>query len=98
MLTLEAFKLALISSRNEKKYRNYYLLLEKIFKYYNYYQNEHLIHIIKKQNIKYESNVTKLLDYGKSANEKLDKLQITTDGLFKLLSNFINGSALKRSH
>ena len=38
MLTPYAFKLCLIRSKNTKVYANYYLLLEKVFNYYNDYR------------------------------------------------------------
>jgi hypothetical protein len=38
MLTPYAFKLCLIRSKNTKIYANYYLLLEKVFKYFNDYK------------------------------------------------------------
>jgi hypothetical protein len=37
-LTPSAFKLCLIRAKNSRDYANYYLLLEKVFKYYSDYQ------------------------------------------------------------
>ena len=47
MLTPHAFKLCLMRAKNSKVYANYYLLLEKVFKFFNDYRIEYQKNIIK---------------------------------------------------
>ncbi len=61
MLTPETFKIALISSRNEKKYRVYYLLLETIYKYYSDYQSMFDANQLNKQAEELKENKKQLL-------------------------------------
>jgi hypothetical protein len=44
-LTPYAFKLCLIRAKNSRDYANYYLLLEKVFKYYSDYQINYQLRI-----------------------------------------------------
>jgi hypothetical protein len=69
-LTLNAFKLCLIYSNDSKKYGNYYLLLEEIFKKYQEYQiiylkslideKDNQINILKNKNNKQKLLITKI--------------------------------------
>lgn len=69
-LTPYAFKLCLIRSKNTKIYANYYLLLEKVFKYYNDYKNEYNKQLIHLKDIE----ITKLLKKNKKKNKKIEEL------------------------
>ena len=70
MLTPYAFKLCLIRSKNTKIYANYYLLLEKVFKYYNDYRIEYnkLMLYIK------DEELFKLTKNNKKKSKKIEEL------------------------
>ncbi len=70
MLTPYAFKLCLIRSKNTKVYANYYLLLEKVFKYYNDYKIEYTKNIL---SIK-DSELLKLTKKYKKKSKKIEEL------------------------
>ena len=70
MLTPYAFKLCLIRSKNTKVYANYYLLLEKVFKYYNDYKIEYNKIIL---SIK-EVELHKLIKKNKKKSKKIEEL------------------------
>ena len=70
MLTPYAFKLCLIRSKNTKVYANYYLLLEKVFKYYNDYKIEYNKIIL---SIK-EAELMKLTKKNKKKSKKIEEL------------------------
>lgn len=70
MITPEAFKLALIRSKNEQKYSEYYLLLEKILKYYLDYQSIYKDKLLSMKDDK--------IDH---LNQKIDKLVNQNDKL-----------------
>jgi hypothetical protein len=80
MLTPYAFKLCLIRSKNTKVYANYYLLLEKIFKYYNDYQIDYNKNIL---SIK-EAELNKLTKKIKKKSKKIEELN---DFIKESLSN-----------
>lgn len=70
MLTPDTFKEILISSINGTIYRQYYILLEKIYKYYNIYQ------LTRKDNILKDSGdkINKLYALCKSQSVKIDDI------------------------
>ena len=70
LLTPYAFKLCLIRSKNTKVYANYYLILEKIFKYYNFYKIEY------NKNMTYikEIELIKLMKKNKKKTKKIEQL------------------------
>ncbi len=70
ILTPYAFKLCLIRSKNTKVYANYYLLLEKVFKYYNDYRKEYNKIIL---SIK-EVELLKLIKKNKKKSKKIEEL------------------------
>ena len=70
MLTPYAFKLCLIRSKNTKVYANYYLLLEKVFKYYNDYKIEYTKIIL---SIK-DAELLKLTKKNKKKSKKIEEL------------------------
>ena len=77
MLTPDAFKKCLISSVNTKQFSDYFLLLEKMIKYYNQYQ----LILNKLERTKLSKQLDELLIESKetnkelkNSNKKLDKL------------------------
>ncbi len=82
MLTPEAFKNSLLSSRNEKKYRLYYLLLENVYKYYTDYQ----IMFDKNQSEKQAEEFKKTInEKDKTINEKDSSIQSLENKINKLI-------------
>lgn len=69
-LTPYAFKLCLIRSKSAKIYSNYYLILEKIYKYYHTYLIKYNNKLI---NVK-EEELHKLNKKNKKKNKKIDEL------------------------
>jgi hypothetical protein len=70
MLTPYAFKLCLIRSKNTKIYANYYLLLEKVFKYFNDYKIKYNKIIL---SIK-DDELHKLTKKNKKKSKKIEEL------------------------
>ena len=94
-LTPDAFKLCLIRAQmranqpiNPKIYAKYYLLLEKMFNLYNYYQNtyqKNLNNRISKENKLLHSKVDALLGYAKETKE--DNKELLEDNKELLADN-----------
>ena len=72
MLTPDAFKKSLIGSNKTDKYAKYFLLLEKIIKYYNLYQ----LKLNKLERVKLSKKLDEVLVELKKSNNKLDTLSI----------------------
>lgn len=69
LLTPYAFKLCLIRAKNSKIYANYYLLLEKVFKYYKEYQTKYLEKLLSQK----DDKIDNLIIENKKQSEKIDK-------------------------
>lgn len=85
-LTPESFKLCLIRSKNSKIYAHYYLLLEKVFKYYSIYQKEYSNKIlsIKDEKIDEQSDkIDKQTNKLKKQSKKLKEQSLKIDELLK---------------
>jgi phage anti-repressor protein len=92
-LTPYAFKICLIRAKNSKRYANYYLLLEKVFKYYCKYQRDYSEKILSSKDAKIDElekkmdNMLKKADHIIIQNESLldqnenleNKLEVTTE-------------------
>ena len=76
ILTPDAFKICLIRAKNSKKYANYYLLLEKVFKYYSKYDKSYEL-----------ARTNRLLSM---KDEKIDNLQLKIDNLLKNTNQIID--------
>ena len=86
-----AFKLCLIRSKNSKKYAKYYLLLEKVFKYYQDYQvlyNKNINKHLSNENKTLNKKIDELLGYARETkelneelNDKVDNLQDTVEDI-----------------
>ena len=72
MLTPDAYKKCLMGSANTKIFANYFLLLEKIIKYYNLYQ----LKLNKLERVKLSKKLDEVLVELKKSNNKLDTLSI----------------------
>ncbi len=68
-LTPQAFKICLLSSRNESKYREYYILLETVHFNYNEYQKMYLSKMLK---------ITKLKINELTTDNKIKSIKINT--------------------
>ena len=90
-LTPYAFKICLIKSNKSNKYAKYYLLLEKIFNYYNDYQQKYTAMLLSgkdtkidnliKENKDQSRKIDELLNFGKSTVEKLDEVKKDNENL-----------------
>jgi hypothetical protein len=92
-LTPYALKICLIRAKNSKRYANYYLLLEKVFKYYCKYQRDYSEKILSSKDAKIDElekkmdNMLKKADHIIIQNESLldqnenleNKLEVTTE-------------------
>jgi len=92
-LTPTAFKLCLIRAKNSKIYANYYLLLEKVFKYYNDYQIGYQEYLLSHKDEKIDrlnekideqnKKIDELLNYGKDTKEQLNIIQEQNEELLE---------------
>ena len=99
-LTPTAFKLCLIRAKNSKIYANYYLLLEKVFKYYNDYQfgyQEHLLTLkddkidkLMLENKEQTRKINELLGYSKEIKEQNNELLENTEILDETVYDLSN--------
>jgi hypothetical protein len=86
LLTPYAFKLCLIRAKNSKIYANYYLLLERVFKYYKEYQTSYQEKII---NIK-DDKINQLLKSNEEIKKQNDKQSEKIDKLLNYSKDIKN--------
>ena len=73
-LTPYAFKICLIKSNKSNKYAKYYLLLEKIFNYYNDYQLKYTAMLLSGKDIKIDNLIKEMDEQSKKMDEQSKKM------------------------